>query len=300
MVSKEKYEEAVSLNELYGPETAAKKMGVSSESFHRYLRLYKDVDDTLPRVLLVDIETAPIVAYSWGAWNVNISIDQIKDDWFMLGWSAKYLFDSKTFSDIVTPGEAMARDDQRIVQSLWEQMNDADIVIGHNARKFDVPMMNTRFLVHKLPPPLPYRIVDTRDILRKNFRFVHNKLDYVNRVLGLSRKLDTGGFGLWLECMAGDSKALAKMQVYNKKDVGILEELYVAIRGWAKSHPNMGMYMEGNGIVCPVCGSGNLGYGGYYYCDTNKYRAFRCNDCGAIGRSQSASGKKKILKSVAR
>ena len=299
MVSQTRIEEAKSLYELYGDQRAAEKMGISMESLYRYLHGRAE-QKTMPRVLIYDIETAPALAHTFEVWNVNVMPDNIVFPWFMLGWSSKWLFESAIESDIVTPEEALNRDDKRISLSLWEQINAADIVIGHNIRHFDIKRMNTRFLAHRIPRPLPYRVVDTRDILRKNFAHEHNKLDYVNRVHGLARKLDTGGFMLWADCLKGDKLALAKMQKYNKHDVGCTEELYVLIRGWANSHPNMGLFVEGNGIVCPNCGGEDLGYGGTYSADVNRYRSFRCNTCGAIGRSPKPLAKKETLRSVAR
>ena len=298
MISKRRIEEATAMFNLYG-DMAAEKMGVSLESLHRYLRGTNEKEEkTLPNVVLFDIETAPAETWSFQFWKTNIQPDFIKKPWHMLGWSAKTLFDSTILSDIVTPEEAIARDDKRISESLWNVINSADIVIGHNARKFDIPHANTRFLIHGLPPPAPYRILDTLDVLHKNFAFEHNRLDYVNRILGLKRKLETD-HGLWQECMAGDQTALSQMQEYNKNDVGILEELYVAIRGWVKSHPNMNLYMEGDGRSCANCGCEKLEYVGSYYADTRKFASYRCKECGAIMRATKMTGRANV-RSVAR
>jgi len=40
-----------------------------------------------PKILLFDIETAPILAYTWDIWDQNIALNQIKQDWFVLSWS---------------------------------------------------------------------------------------------------------------------------------------------------------------------------------------------------------------------
>lgn len=297
MISKRRVEEANSMFNLYG-DMAAEKMGVSLESLHRYLRCTNETKEELPNVVLFDIETAPAEAWSFQVWKTNIQPDFIRNPWHMIGWSAKTLFNNEILSDILTPDEARGRDDKRITESLWNVINTADIVIGHNARKFDIPHANTRFLVHHLPPPAPYRVIDTLDVLRKNFAFEHNRLDYVNRVLDLSRKIETD-HGLWQSCMAGDEKALSQMQEYNKNDVGILEELYVELRGWVKSHPNMNLYIEGSGDACPNCLNETLEYVGFYYADTRKFFSYRCKKCGAIVRSTKMAGKAKV-RSVAR
>ena len=297
MISKRRVEEAVAMFNLYG-DMAAEKMGVSLESLHRYLRSINDTRNEFPNVVLFDIETAPAEAWSFQVWKTNIQPDFIRNPWHMLGWSAKTLFDSTILSDIVTPEEAKNRDDKRISESLWNVINTADIVIGHNARRFDIPHANTRFLVHHLPPPSPYKIIDTLDVVKKNFAFEHNKLDYVNRVLDLSRKIETDR-GLWQACMAGDEKSLSMMQEYNKNDVGILEELYVELRGWVKSHPNLNLYIEGIGDACPNCLHETMEYVGFYYADTRKFFSYRCKNCGAIVRSKKMAGKAKV-RSVAR
>ena len=54
---------------------------------------FKEEIETGAKILILDIETAPIRAKVWGIWNQNISIDQIESDWFILTWAAKWLFE---------------------------------------------------------------------------------------------------------------------------------------------------------------------------------------------------------------
>lgn len=246
---------------------------------------FKEEINTSAKVLILDIETAPIRAYVWGIWNQNVSINMIESDWFCLTWSAKWLFDKKVYSDRLTGEEALKQDDKRIIKALWGLLNEADIVIAHNAEKFDIPKINSRFIIHKLNPPLPYLVIDTLRHIRRQFGFSSNKLDYVNKLLNLPRKIDTGGFELWEQCYKGDDKALKKMLHYNIGDVKILEETYLRIRAWIKPHPNIGLYILDHVSRCPSCGSGDIvKEGKYYYTSVNKYEAFRCDNCGSTGR----------------
>ncbi len=41
------------------------------------------------KILIFDIETAPMNVFSWGMYDQNINIEQIIDDWFIICWSAK-------------------------------------------------------------------------------------------------------------------------------------------------------------------------------------------------------------------
>jgi len=74
-------------------------------------------------------------------------------------------------SDIVTSKEVVNEDDERIVNSLWKLFDEADIIIAHNGGNFDIPNMNTRFIVNKLPPPSAYQMIDTLKVARKGFGF---------------------------------------------------------------------------------------------------------------------------------
>lgn len=241
------------------------------------------------KILIFDIETAPLRSYTWGVWQQNVAPSQIISDWFMLTWSAKWLFEENVYSDRLTSDEVLREDDKRISKSIWALLNEADIVIAHNAQKFDIKRLNTRFLVNGINPPMPYQVIDTLQHARKRFAVSHNKLDYINEVLGLERKMDTGGFELWAACMEGDDEALQKMEDYNVQDVIILEETYLKLRPWIKPHPNVGLFIEDDVTVCPACGSSHLKWGGTPYATrVNLYESFRCTDCGSIGRSASS------------
>lgn len=246
---------------------------------------FKEEINTSAKVLILDIETAPLRAFVWDVWNQNIGGGQIYSDWFCLTWSAKWLFEKKVYSDRLTGTEALKQDDKRIMKSIWALINEADIVIAHNAEKFDIPRLNTRFIINKMNPPLPYLIIDTLKHIRRHFAFSHNKLDEVNRQLNLPRKQETCGFKLWERCYKGEDAALKKMLSYNITDVKILEETYLRIRSWIKPHPNMGLYILDQVSRCPSCSSPDIvKEGKYYYTSVNKYEAFRCDNCGSTGR----------------
>lgn len=248
-------------------------------------------EQTGANVLILDIETAPIRAYVWGIWQQNVALNQIESDWFCLTWAAKWLFEDKVYSAKLQPREVLEQNDSRIIKGIWELVNKADIVIAHNGEKFDIPKLNTRFIINNLEPPLPYLTIDTLKHIRRKFGFTSNKLDYVNKILNLHRKSDTGGFELWERCMQGDKKALAEMEGYNINDVRILEETYLAIRGWITPHPNIGLHiLDEKQSRCPNCGSDELQeQGKKYYTSANVYEMYRCKNCGATNRKRLSS-----------
>lgn len=237
----------------------------------------------LPKILIMDIETAPLKGYVWKLWKEDVGFDRLISDWFMLTWSAKWLFGSEVKSMRLTGEEVLAENDSRIVKELWKLIDEADIVITHNGDQFDLPKMNARFIVNKLQPVSPYKSIDTKKIASKQFGFSSNKLDALALQFGFEKKHETS-FNLWRKCMEGDEKSLEYMENYNIHDVELLEEVYLKLRPWIQGHPNIGLYMELNSSVCTNCGSNDLTYTGkYYYTTTGKFETYRCK-CGALGR----------------
>ncbi len=254
----------------------------------------------LPKILIFDIETAPLEAYIYQkeVWKANVNDDKIISQWFMLSWSAKWLFDDITMSDVLTSNEAKEETDMRIVGSLWTLFDQADIIIAHNGGNFDIPNMNTRFVVNGYPPPSAYQMIDTLRVARREFGFTHNSLNALAKVFGVDEKIETN-FDLWKRCKRGDAKALKEMEKYNKKDVKILEEVYLQIRPWIKSHPNVGLFVNSDEPVCPYCGSEEvIEDDNYYYTMTGKYATYVCKHCGGISRARKTSYDKEKSKNL--
>jgi len=53
--------------------------------------------DTGARILLLDIETAPMEAYIWSQWQKFISLDMLKVDWYIIAWAAKWLGEDEIY-----------------------------------------------------------------------------------------------------------------------------------------------------------------------------------------------------------
>jgi hypothetical protein len=187
--------------------------GITAESLRRYERRKRFFETKQPKVLLIDIETTPLQVHCWGTWKQRIGYEQVINDWFMLSYSAKWLFDSKMYSSVLTPTEAVNKDDSRIARELWKLFDQADVLVGHNINGFDLPKAQTRFLMNKLAPPSPFRVIDTLKVAQQNFRFASNKLDYIGQLLLNDRKIHTE-YQLWLRCLEGDAKSLQDMVLF--------------------------------------------------------------------------------------
>lgn len=236
-----------------------------------------------PRILSLDLETTPLEAYAWGP-KYECNLIEIIEHSRILSYSAKWL-DGKH----ITKGwpdykgyKKETLDDKAIVKDLWELVNQADIIIAQNGRDFDVKVMNARFLAHRLPPPAPYKLIDPKVEAKKYLRLPSYSLDDLCDYFNIGRKMEHEGFGLWLKCIAGDKFAWNRMKAYNKNDVIIMEKLYLILRPYMKSHPNLGMFT--GKVVCGKCGSSKIQARGLTFANTVKYHRWQCMDCGGWGR----------------
>lgn len=255
-----------------------------------------------PKVLLVDIETSPLISYCWGMWDQNIALNQIKVDWHLLSWAAKWLDDAP--SKVMYMDQRNARnieDDKRILVGIWELLNEADIIITQNGKNFDAKKLNARFILNGMKPPSSYKHIDTLQIARKHFGFTSNKLEYMtDKLCKKYKKLKHtkySGFELWKECLAGNRDAWREMEKYNKYDVLSLEELYNKLSPW-DSAVNFNLYKAEITHVCR-CGSRDLRLNGYAYTSNAKYQRYTCKQCGAESRDRKnllSTDKKASLK----
>lgn len=240
-----------------------------------------------PRVLVYDIETAPIIGTTWGKYDQNL-IWTIQD-WYILGFSYRWHGERmKTKSHFLPDYKLYKKDpanDYEVVKKLWELFNEADVVVAHNGNSFDQKKSQARMVIHKLPPPSPYQQVDTKLVARRNFNFTSNKLDDLGTYLGIGNKLMTDK-NLWQRCMAGDKRAWKYMRTYCDRDVDLLDKVYARLKAWDKQHPNMAN-IASRPSACPKCLSevGMLSQG-RIYTKTGIFRRFQCKACGSYSRAR--------------
>lgn len=249
-----------------------------------------------PAILILDIETAPILANVWKIWDENIGLNQIKSDWHLLSYAAKWLGEKAVIYEDQSL-TAHIENDFRLLKSLHGLLDRADIVVAHYGKKFDLPAINSRLIIAGFSPPSPYKVVDTKEIASRSFRFTSNKLEFLSNTLCEKKKLTHrtfSGFELWRECLAGNPKAWAEMKRYNIRDIESLEELYLKLRPWCNNHPNHASYFDEANPVCPKCGSDKINRNGFCCLAVGKYQRYQCAACGGWARgSQLVNTKEK-------
>jgi hypothetical protein len=226
------------------------------------------------KVLFLDIETKPILAYVWRLWDQNIGLNQIVEPGGTICVGAKWMGSKETmfFSE-------WGDGHYNMIKAMHELISEADGVVTYNGDKFDLPKLNGNFVYHKLPPIPPTTSIDIYKTVR-GLGLDSGKLDFVGPFLELGSKVKHEGFTLWTKTMAGDEKAQGRMQKYCMQDVKLLEKVYKRLRPYVKNHPNMSMDVERGG-ECGACGSHHLQKRGFRRTKHFQIQRLRCQDCGS-------------------
>lgn len=241
------------------------------------------------KVLLFDIETAPLLAHVWGLWENNVGLNQIVCDWHLLSWSAKWLGSPE--------GEVMYMDqrsassvenDKAILTELRELLDEADVVITQNGKSFDQRKVQARMLIHGFQPNSPYKHVDVKIEAQRLFGFPSHKLEYmtekVNKKYKKLKHKKFPGHDLWVECLKGNVEAWDEMKLYNMHDVLALEEFFGHIAPWG-IRLNFNLFTDDEDQSC-ICGSQEHMKYGFYYTEMGKFQRYKCKKCGHISRDR--------------
>ena len=234
----------------------------------------------MPKILFLDLETAPNLGWVWGKWEQNVIA--FEEDWYILSFAYKWQGQAKVhFKGLpdYTGYDKNKKNDKKLVQDLWKIMDEADIIVAHNGERFDIKKSNARFVYHGLTPPSPYKTVDTLKVARKIFRFDSNKLNDLGVTLGLGKKLPNTGFDLWKRCMDGVLAAWRDMKAYNVQDIVLLEKIYNRFKAWDKGHPNLKLYSRPD--ACPTCQSIHVQKRGLSRLQQTIKQRWTCMSCGA-------------------
>lgn len=241
------------------------------------------------KILFLDLETSPNLAYVWGLWQQNVAITQMVESTEVICFGARWLGSKKViFKSVHHDGK------EDMLDALHELMEEADVLVGWNSQAFDSKHIKREFVENGYLPPSPYKELDLMRVVKSQFKFPSNKLDYVSQKLGVGSKVKHSGFQLWIDCMAGDNKAWKEMKEYQIQDVNLLVDLYEILKPWVKNHPHAGLH-DGIDSSCSNCGSQKLIRRGYTHTTTAAYQRYVCGECGKWLR-----GDKQVAKTVYR
>lgn len=233
----------------------------------------------MQKCLVLDIETSLMEVYVFDIKDQYITPSQIKKDWDVMAWSAKWL--DTPAKDIIYYDRRKDKGDRRILTILWKLLDEADILITQNGKDFDSRKLNARFMLLGMKPPSPYRHLDTYLIARASGKFTSNKLEYLTEHLNVKyKKLSHSkypGKSLWIECENGNMDAWEEMKKYNIHDVLSTEELYNILKAWAPQNAPKPYVVA---TACRTCG-GKTQKRGMMWKSKTQVQRVQCTACGA-------------------
>jgi hypothetical protein len=227
-----------------------------------------------PKILLLDIETAPAKVWCWQLFDQNIGLDQIIEPGRIICWGAKWLGHREMFYADERAGAT------KMFVAIHTLMEGADAIITYNGDSFDLPKLNGAFVEHGLPPVPPSASIDLFKTVRK-LGYQSGKLAFVAPLLKIGKKIKNEGFPLWSACLAGDKAAWNRMQRYNAGDVRLLQGLYQVLRPYIRNHPYLGTTEPEVGTVeCPMCQSRRGQSRGFRRTKAFLIQRIQCLGCG--------------------
>ena len=239
-----------------------------------------------PKILIYDIETSlqPVAVFALKN-NDWINPDNILGERYVISVCWKWLGERKIYSSsVLDDSKRFAHDpydDLHVLKTFSKVLEEADVIVAHNGDNFDLKYLKTRMLVHNLPVLPPITSIDTYKIAKSQFMFNANRLDYIGKFLGIGGKKDTPK-GLWLDVLRGSKKAIATMVEYNKRDVTLLEAVFLRLRPYIPNHVNRELFGK---LGCPRCGSRHYQSRGVHGAISRIYRRFQCQSCSGWFRS---------------
>lgn len=230
------------------------------------------------KILFLDIELKPLLVYTFGIWDQKIAPNQIKEDWSIISWAAKWLHGPAIFQ-MDLKGARDHNRDKVILAPLWRLLNEADVVVTQNGISFDEKKINARFIKHDIEPVAPFKSIDTKRLAKKRFGFTSNSLEYMNDFLNIRPKKKSKkfpGMELWIECLKNNEEAWDEMARYNVDDVLATEALYKRLKPWG-INVDLNLYRPKSAFACS-CGSKRFERRGYAYTASGKWQRLQCRE----------------------
>jgi hypothetical protein len=221
------------------------------------------VEKVMKKTVFLDIETSLLEIYTFRLGMQRPNIEALKEGsqtklltaawgtwWDLYNGGAEHVVSVSNHHDKAAFKEDPL-DDTYVLASLWHVLDDADIIVAHNA-SFDRGWIEGRFLDLGWKKPSKYYVYCTYQTLH-GLNGVSKKLDYLSQKLIGTEKVKHDGFQLWIDCQNGDVEAFKKMEAYNIGD--IYDTLYkVFMRTALYVNRNKCIDLAGEGNFCNVTG----------------------------------------------
>lgn len=271
-------------------------MKLRKKPTHKRVRVTYDMAEFMaakptlgPRVLHLDIETSLMRVWCFSLHQQYISMDDIVTDWNILSFCAKWHGTGPAIYQSLRT-QRNPTNDFKLCKSLHRMLSEADVVVAHNGKRFDLKKIRARMAHNRMPPFPDVRIIDTFLESRRVFGFTSQKLAYLTQHFGEDgmRKNAHGKFPgkkLWIECQSGNQQAWDEMEKYNIPDVLSMEGAYMELRPWFQGAQSLAVFQAPHdGRTCPNCGGHDHEKRGLRHTQVGIYQRYQCTTLGKDGR----------------
>lgn len=246
----------------------------------------------MAKILIYDLEVSPTLAWTYGLYKTNVIKVEQNPSIMSISWRW-YGEDTTHHESLATiPRKRGTSSNLALVKLIRSLFDEADIVVAHNANRFDNKVSVASFIRYNLSPPSPYKTVDTLQVARSVAKFNSNSLNSLCELFGIGTKSDISYKELWYDCLQGKKEAWEQMRIYNNQDVDMLYELYERLRPYIKNHTNLGDLYGERGL-CPKCGSPKLERRGIKY----GKQTYQCRQCMGWCNDSTKKGGGRIVNS---
>lgn len=177
---------------------------------------------------------------------------------------------------------------KRFLANVHRLVCQADIIVGHNIDRADIPWLKGDLHIEAgLPPLPPFKTVDTYKVLRREFGdgAPFKALDAFCQIIGIPAKTDRFDVQAMERAVTERSvEDRERLTAYCAGDVVATQGLYDWLRPHIRNHPALFVDGKDKLAVCNRCGHDTEPIPRRYIANVLTYSMRRCTSCGAHSR----------------
>jgi predicted PolB exonuclease-like 3'-5' exonuclease len=230
--------------------------------------------------LYFDLELSKALFWAWGTGKQFLSADQLIEPQkiISLHWSWE---DEEEVHNMDWGLDKQC--DKAIVKKIIKLFDQADEIVAHNGRKFDLKKVYGRAMFHnvKMASDYHHKMLDTMLMVKSVAYLPSYSLKFCCKHFNLPLKLSSGGSETWdLVQFHKDQKALDHLLHYGDGDIVSMKALFHYIRPYTKHKTHYAVLRGDEKFNCPECGK------------LSHYKQMRTTAAGTIQHRMQCSDRK--------
>lgn len=240
-----------------------------------------------PRVLLLDLERLPgeFTRDIWEPRDLKYLNYLHPDKWTVM---PRTLCGSWLWYGEKRPGFVGAwenpDDPWHVARTFRELLNEADVAVGFNSRRADLPWLRKDWAEAQIPVPRPFKDIDLYRVAASALHLESKSLRHLCDFLGIPNKQGHYDAAEAKRAAAADGPERRRLIRYSKADSVIMAPVLDRLRPYVRG-VNFGLYYLDDERRCPACGGTDLVRDGWTTTTVTTFALYRC-DCGAVSRSK--------------